>query len=113
MADTTYDTLRASNNASRAHKRSQKTDHCELCERKKPLTFHHLIPRRNHKNKWFRKRFDRLEMAHRGLWLCSMCHRKIHQTFDEKTLGKHFNTREAILSEPEMRTFLEWVKGQR
>ncbi len=83
---------------------------CALCARERPLTFHHLIPRTNHRNKWFRKNFDVMDMRTRGLLLCRDCHRKVHQTHDEKTLGRCFNTREALLSDAEIRKFVAWVR---
>jgi len=44
---------------------------CELCKRENELTFHHLIPRTNHKNKWFKKNFTREEM-NQGINICNM-----------------------------------------
>ncbi len=83
---------------------------CELCGRIRPLTFHHLIPRANHGNKWFRKRFSRDEMRGRGAWLCRACHDKVHELFDEKTLGRTFNRIEALRAEPEVARFVAWVR---
>ena len=94
-------------------KKRDRTDRCELCGREQPLTFHHLIPRRNHTNKWFKKRFSMSDMTHRGLWLCRACHKKLHATFTEKELGRRYNTKEAILAEPEIERFLAWVRKQR
>ena len=84
-----------------------------MCRREQPLTFHHLIPRTNHANKWFKKRFDKLDMTHRGVWLCRACHKHLHRTFTEKELGKEYNTLDAILAEPQIQKFVGWVKKQR
>jgi len=93
--------------------RSLKPTHCELCAKEQPLSFHHLIPRRNHGKRWFRERFSKDEMTRRGLWLCRLCHRQLHRTFSEKELGQALNTREAILEEPGMQRFLEWARKRR
>ena len=84
-----------------------------MCGRDKPLTFHHLIPRTNHGNKWFKKRFDRLDMTYRGVWLCRACHEHLHRTFSEKELGRNLNTLDDILAEPQIQKFVGWVKKQR
>ena len=82
---------------------------CELCGRERELTFHHLIPRTTHRNKWFKKNFTRDEL-NRGIDLCRDCHSAIH-TFipNEKHLGRDFNTREKLLEHPELARFVEWV----
>ena len=82
---------------------------CELCGRVRPLSFHHLIPRALHTKKWFRKRFTRIEMATRGVELCSDCHDFIHTTFSEKELGRHLNTAEALAGHPTVQRFVGWV----
>lgn len=82
---------------------------CELCQRDRELTFHHLIPRTTHRNKWFRKNFTREEMQ-RGLNLCRDCHSAVHQFVpSEKELGRHYNTREKLLEHPELAQFVTWV----
>jgi len=88
-------------------------DHCELCGREKPLTFHHLIPRKNHRKRRFRRDFDRDELKSRGLWLCRLCHRQIHRFYSEDELGQRLNSREALLAEPQMLRFLEWARKQK
>ena len=89
---------------------SDKESNCEMCGREKKLTFHHLIPKSTHKNKWFRKNFAIEDMRTRGLDLCRQCHSKIHQVHDEKTLGRQYNTLTALMEDPEIRKFVEWVK---
>ena len=85
---------------------------CALCGRHKPLTFHHLIPRMCHTNKWFRKRFSRTEMSSRGVALCFDCHDYIHTEFTEKELGRHFNTMEALRADEKVSKFVRWVEKQ-
>jgi hypothetical protein len=73
---------------------------CELCERLgRFLTFHHLIPRRCHRNKRFRRQFTRLEMRDRSVWPCKECHCGIHDLLpDKKMLGWNYNTRDLLLA---------------
>ncbi len=86
---------------------------CSICEREKPLTFHHLIPKKNHKNKWFRKNFELGEMRNSGIYVCRDCHNKIHQVFGEKELGKTYNKRELITAHPEIKKFAVWIRKQK
>ena len=86
---------------------------CQLCGRFRPLTFHHLIPRTCHSNKWFRKRFTREDMHTRGLDLCRDCHHFLHRQYTEKELGRSLNTRELLLAEEGVVRFVEWVRRKR
>lgn len=86
---------------------------CELCSVPYPLTFHHLIPRRNHHKAWFRVTFGTAEMRARGAWLCRGCHDFIHDHFDEGTLGRSLNTLEALRAEPEVAKHIGWASRQR
>ena len=81
---------------------------CELCDRQKPLTFHHLIPRTLHSNRWFKKNFTR-EQRQQGLNLCRACHRTVHECLTEKELGRDYNTRERLLEHEKIRAFVRWV----
>lgn len=94
-------------------KRPDRPRSCELCHRVQPLTFHHLIPRRNHRRRAFQTRYGKDDLAHRGLWLCRLCHRMLHTTFSEKTLGLELNTREALLARQEVQAFLAWARKQK
>lgn len=85
---------------------------CELCDRENELTFHHLIPRSVHKNKWFKSRYDKDELQ-RGIYICKHdCHKEIHRRFDAKLLGRELNTKEKILNEYGMTRYIRWVKKQ-
>ncbi|MGE0710466.1 MAG: hypothetical protein AB7N76_09880 [Planctomycetota bacterium] len=85
---------------------------CELCGRERELTFHHLIPRTLHTNKWFKKTFSREEM-NRGLDLCRDCHSAIH-TFipSEKELGRAYDTREKLLAHEPLARYVAWVSRE-
>ncbi len=88
-------------------------DICALCGRKQPVSFHHLIPRTCHSNKWFKKHFTWDEMKHRGIEVCRDCHRFIHRQFTEKELGKCYNTRERLIQEREVQKFIRWVRKKK
>ena len=94
-------------------RKKTKPEYCELCLRAKPLSFHHLIPKKNHRRNYFKKTFSKEDMTTRGIWLCRLCHRKLHKTYSEQDLGKRLNTLEAITAQEEMQVFLAWAKKQK
>jgi len=85
---------------------------CGLCDRLKDLTFHHYIPRTLHSNKYFRKNYTIEYMKTHGIDLCNDCHKTIHHFFTEKELGKYYNDKDKLLSDPRVRKYLRWVKKQ-
>lgn len=81
---------------------------CEFCEVDEATSFHHLIPRTLHSNRWFKQRYSREEMS-QGLDVCRQCHKMIHKTItSEKKLGRSYNTREKLLEHPDLAKFVEW-----
>jgi hypothetical protein len=89
-------------------------DLCEFCGRDKPLTFHHLIPRKNHRKARFRRRYSKHEMRHRGLYLCGPCHSGIHDLIpDETELGERYNTRDQLLAHEGIARHVAWVVKQK
>lgn len=72
---------------------------CPLCERPIPPSqqdAHHLVPR---------SRGGRhTELLHR------VCHRQIHALLSESELAQRFHTVDALMSLPEVRRFVEWVR---
>ena len=85
---------------------------CELCERENELTFHHLIPKSQHKNKWFKKMFTREEM-NTGVDLCKEdCHNEIHRIINEKEMGRSFNTIQKLLRHPKVKKYIKYIKNQ-
>jgi len=82
---------------------------CALCKREEiQLTFHHLIPRTLHKNKWFKKRHSREQMRE-GIDTCKNCHKAIHKFISEKEMGRNYNTLEKLLAHPQVNKFVEWI----
>ncbi|WP_291722180.1 hypothetical protein [Bernardetia sp.] len=88
----------------------EEEEKCELCEREKRLSFHHLIPRKMHRKKPFLRKFGKEEMKTRGIMVCRKCHSTIHKFWDEKTLGEKYNTKEKLMATEEMQKFVAWVK---
>ena len=85
---------------------------CELCQRENQLTFHHLIPRTLHTNKWFKKNFTR-EQMNKGIMICEHdCHNEIHRLIPEKEMGRSYNTIELLLSHPLVSKYISWVKNK-
>jgi len=83
--------------------------HCALCGRERTLTFHHLIPRTLHSNKWFEKNFKKEDMRTRGIEVCRECHSAIHRFISEKELGRNFNTLEKLLTHEALSRFVSWI----
>lgn len=83
---------------------------CTLCGSDRLLTFHHLIPRSCHRNKWFKKNFEREHMRQRGIDICRRCHSFIHRKFSQKILGRELNTLEKLLENETVRNYLLWAR---
>ena len=86
---------------------------CSLYGRIKDLTFHHLIPKTCHSNKWFNKQFSKEEMKKRGIYVCHDCHHFIHRQFSEKELGRTYNTRKSLLESTTIKEFVKWVRKKK
>ncbi len=86
---------------------------CKICKREEiSITFHHLIPRTLHKNKWFKKRYNLLEL-NKGINICIDCHTAIHGFIKEKELGKSFNNINSLLLHPKIKKFAIWIHKQK
>jgi Na+-translocating ferredoxin:NAD+ oxidoreductase RnfC subunit len=85
---------------------------CACCGRVVSLTFHHLIPRKMHRRKGFRKRFSKEEL-NVGVHICRKCHKGVHATYDEITLATRFDTLDKLLSDEALAAHFRWVSKQR
>lgn len=85
---------------------------CEFCARPVALTRHHLIPKSLHDKAYVQRRYPRQERITATLWLCRACHNQIHRLFSEKELALTFNSREALLGDERLRTFVEWLASK-
>lgn len=83
---------------------------CILCGSPNRITFHHLIPKTCHSNKWFKKNFTKIEMQERGIDVCRKCHSFIHKKFSEKYLGRELNTLEKLLENDIVAKYLIWAR---
>lgn len=86
---------------------------CSLCGSDKFITFHHLIPRTCHGNKWFKKHFDKADMKESGVDICRRCHSFIHKKFSEKELGRELNTLDKLREDETIHAYLKWARKQR
>lgn len=86
---------------------------CALCGRRGVhTTRHHLIPRRTHRLKRIRRRFERDDRLGRILHICRPCHSHIHAVLGEKELAEIYNSREALLEQPDIAVFVDWIAGK-
>ncbi len=75
---------------------------CELCLRESQrFTVHHLVPR-SRGGKFGPK-----------VKLCPTCHRQLHALFSESTLAKEMDSLERIRANPDMASYLDWVRKQK
>ena len=87
-------------------------ERCATCGRETRLTFHHLVPKKVHRRRFFRTHFSKEEL-NIGVRICRPCHSGIHRTFDEMTLAKRFDTLEKLLAEDALARHFAWVGKQK
>ena len=97
---------------SRSRNASGSAGACPLCGREAALTFHHLIPKKLHRRNHFKKHYSR-EQLNQGLNICRQCHSGIHERYDEMELYRRLSTPDALMSDPALRKFFDWVSRQR
>ena len=74
---------------------------CELCHRGvNRYTVHHLVPR---------SKGGRFGPTAR---LCPTCHRQLHAMFSEATLAQELRSVELLRANPQVSTYLKWVRKQ-
>ena len=79
---------------------TEEPNKCALCDRPlgKKVEKHHLVPK---------SQGGRLMVP-----LHPICHRKIHKSFDEKTLARSYATIEALQAQPDIAAFIKWVANK-
>ena len=92
--------------------RREKSGPCELCGRQRPLTFHHLIPRKLHRRVQFRKHYPRSELS-RGLLICRLCHKGVHEQHDEMTLARRYSSLDALRDDSVLGKHMAWAARQK
>jgi len=90
----------------------RKFGRCALCDRNTHLTFHHLIPKKLHRRKHFKKNYDKATLQS-GIDICNRCHKGLHVLFDEMTLGRTLNTVALLKQNPTVAKHCEWVARQK
>jgi len=85
---------------------------CVLCKRKTHLTFHHLIPRKAHRRKSFRKRYSTADFQE-GINICRLCHNAIHKFYDELWIARNLNTLALLRQDALILRHIQWAGKQR
>lgn len=89
-----------------------KSKTCELCERERTTTFHHLVPKKTHRRSKVKKLHTKEYMTSVGVDLCHDCHKYVHKLYDHMTLALEYYTLELLKSSEELMKFVDWVKKQ-
>ena len=75
---------------------------CELCQRQVDrYTVHHLVPK---------ARGGKFGPTAR---LCPTCHRQLHALFTESTLADELNSIALLRANPQVNSYLKWVRKQK
>lgn len=75
---------------------------CELCQREVDLyTVHHLVPK------------SRGGKFGPTANLCPTCHRQLHALFTETTLAEELNSIALLRANPQVNSYLKWVRKQK
>ena len=83
----------------------KKLGKCPLCERDGCRLYkHHLVPQS-------RKKHETEEYGAIAK-LCRDCHRKIHASWDNKTLAREYQTVDKLKVAPEVESYLKWIRKQ-
>lgn len=90
-----------------------KPDSCEFCQRHLKLTFHHLVPKKVHKDRRVLKLFPDIDLIHYGIWLCVACHKHLHQNFNHDDLAFRLNKKDDLLNNDKIKSFTAWASKQR
>ncbi|KAF7290389.1 hypothetical protein HMN09_01296900 [Mycena chlorophos] len=89
-----------------------RTDECELCERRVPLTYHHLIPKSTHV-KAVRRGWHAESGLNAVAWLCRPCHNAVHQLAPNEELAQRYYTMELLLEREEIQRWGRYASKQR
>ncbi|KAK7018332.1 hypothetical protein R3P38DRAFT_2982249 [Favolaschia claudopus] len=91
---------------------STRTQECEICERRVPLTYHHLIPRSTHA-KVLKKKWHPESILNSVAWLCRPCHTAVHQVASNEVLAREFYTVELLLQREDIQRWGKYASKQR
>jgi len=99
-------------NQAMTRRRGARQGGCATCKQDRALTFHHLIPKKLHRRRHFKRTFDKRALAE-GICICRPCHDGIHRLFDEMTIAKQYASLPALLEEPALSRHFSWVAKQK
>lgn len=86
---------------------------CELCERERTTTFHHLVPKKVHKRSRVIKLHSKEYMTSVGVNLCKSCHKTVHKFFTHMELASNYYTLELLKTNNKLMKFVNWIKTQK
>ncbi len=83
-----------------------------MCGRENECNEHHVIPRKLHSKKRFKRKFTKEEL-NETITLCKYdCHRAVHKYIKHKELAFHYRTVEKLLAHPDLKRFIAWIQKQ-
>ncbi|KAJ1557417.1 hypothetical protein HK096_007376 [Nowakowskiella sp. JEL0078] len=84
---------------------------CEMCDRDMPRTYHHLIPRSEHRR--LLRYYDKKEMHERGIMICGPCHKAVHRIFTNVVLANEYNTLDKLLESEDVMRWIKYARKQK
>ncbi|KAL1666959.1 hypothetical protein GGF50DRAFT_49706 [Schizophyllum commune] len=85
---------------------------CELCERRVPLTYHHLVPRSTHA-KALKKRWHPESILNSVAWLCRPCHTAVHHAASNEDLAQKYYTLDLLMGREDLQRWARYASKQR
>ncbi|KAJ3260713.1 hypothetical protein HDU77_001233 [Chytriomyces hyalinus] len=86
---------------------------CVICYRIKPLTFHHLIPRKTHKKVVRLGLASKQECHSRGIYCCRMCHNALHGSIEHWDMATEYNTLDKLMTHKALIRYQVWAAKQK
>ncbi|KAL1696805.1 hypothetical protein GGG16DRAFT_42023 [Schizophyllum commune] len=91
---------------------STRAQECEMCERRVPLTYHHLVPRSTHA-KALKKRWHPESMLNSVAWLCRPCHTAVHHAASNEDLAQKYYTIDLLMEREDLQRWARYASKQR
>lgn len=88
------------------------TGKCPLCNREIELLEHHLIPKNQHEENWFKKNYTPEQLG-QVMMVCLDCHNAIHKFYSSRELGQNLNTPDLILADEKIVKFAKFAAKQK
>jgi len=104
---------KASRKAKKNGKDVNESQTCELCERERTTTFHHLVPKKSHKRSRVTKLHTKEYMNAIGVDLCKSCHKTVHKFFTHMELALEYYTLDLLKGNEKLMKFVIWLKKQK